>query len=139
MILFWLIAVLLLGGVLAAITARWSSTLARSIALAATLIDFGLVLFLWVRHAGHITLLSSTAWLEQVNWTWIPQLGIHFHLAVDGLSLLLLALTFFVGALSQVVWATRGRRITGRGPRVSDAPSPSTRGATSKALVGPGL
>ena len=100
MILFWLIAVLLLGGVLAAITARWNSALTRSVALVATLIDLGLVLFLWVRHAGHITLLSSTAWLEQVNWTWIAQLGIHFHLAVDGLSLLLLALTFFIGALS---------------------------------------
>src|SRR5437660_153380 len=34
------------------------------------------------------------------DWTWIPQLGIHFHLAMDGLSLLLLVLTFLLGIVS---------------------------------------
>ena len=100
MILFWLIAVLLAGGAAATIAARWSSVLARSIALASTLLDFALLLFLWVHHAGQITFMNSTSWLEQVDWIWISQLGIHFHLALDGLSLLLLALTFFIGALS---------------------------------------
>jgi NADH-quinone oxidoreductase subunit M len=103
MILICLIAVLLAGGVLAAISARWNAAMARWIALASTVIDLALVLFIWINHAGQIALLNSTAWLEQVNWTWIPQLGIHFHLAIDGLSLLLLALTFFVGAFSILV------------------------------------
>lgn len=112
MILFWLIAVLLAGGIVAAIAARWSSALARWIALASTLLDFGLLLFVWIHHAGQVTLIGSTAWLEQVDWIWISQLGIHFHLALDGLSLLLLALTFFIGALSILAsWTEIGESV----------------------------
>lgn len=100
MILFWLIIVLLVGGVLAYAAAARNTVLARWIALAATLIDFALTMFLWVHHAGQVTFLGSGAWLENLDWVWISSFGIHFHLALDGLSLLLLALTFFVGALS---------------------------------------
>ena len=100
MILAWLIFILLAAGFLAAVAARWSVALARWISLAATLLDFALVVFLWVRHAGQVALDRSGARLEQTDWTWIPEFGIHFHLALDGLSLLLLALTFFLGALS---------------------------------------
>jgi len=77
-----------------------NSALARWIALVATLIDFALTLFLWIHHAGPITFLGSGAWLENLDWVWISSFGIHFHLAVDGLSLLLIAVTFFVGALA---------------------------------------
>jgi NADH-quinone oxidoreductase subunit M len=100
MILAWFIFILLAAGILAAVAARWSATLARWIALAATLLDFALVVFLWAHHAGQVVLGGSSPWLEQTDWTWIPQFGIHFHLALDGLSLLLLALTFFLGAVS---------------------------------------
>lgn len=100
MILAWLIFILLAAGVLAAIAARWSHDLARWISLAATALDLALVIVLWVSHAGQITLGASGAWIEQIDWIWIPQFGIHFHLALDGLSLLLLALTFFLGVVS---------------------------------------
>jgi NADH-quinone oxidoreductase subunit M len=39
-------------------------------------------------------------WFEQVDWPWIPQFGIHFHLALDGLSLVLLLLTFLLGIVA---------------------------------------
>src|SRR6185503_2511990 len=39
-------------------------------------------------------------WFEQVDWSWIPQFGIQFHLAMDGLSLLLVLLTLFLGIVS---------------------------------------
>jgi NADH-quinone oxidoreductase subunit M len=100
MILAWLIIILLAAGILAAIAARWSHDLARWISLAATGLDFALILVLWVRHSGQVALGASSAWLEQIDRVWIPQFGIHFHLALDGLSLLLLALTFFLGVLS---------------------------------------
>ncbi len=100
MILAWLLIILVVAGVLAAISARWSHHLARWISFAATLLDLALILFLWVRHAGEISLSPSSPWLEQLDGSWIPQFGIHFHLALDGLSLLLLALTFFLGAVS---------------------------------------
>jgi len=40
------------------------------------------------------------AWLEEVSLRWVDQLGIRFHLAADGLSLLLILLTAFLGILS---------------------------------------
>jgi NADH-quinone oxidoreductase subunit M len=35
-----------------------------------------------------------------VDWNWIPGFGVHFHLAIDGLSLLLVLLTLFLGIIS---------------------------------------
>ena len=92
MILVWLLAVLLVGGIAAAIAARWSAVLCRSIALAAVLIDLTLSLAVWV---GQGT--------EQIDVSWMPQFGIHFHLALDGLSILLLLLTFFLGLIAVLV------------------------------------
>ena len=96
MILLWLILIPLIAGVLAWMVARWSASAARWVALIAVLIDFVLALSLWIGnfHAGLRT------WFEQADWAWIPQFGIRFHLALDGLSLLLLMLTFFLGILS---------------------------------------
>jgi NADH-quinone oxidoreductase subunit M len=100
MMLVWLIAILLAGGVLAWLSARWSPLLARWIALAAVALDLVLALVLWARHFDRSALLGRGSWLEEVNWVWVPQFGIHFHLGLDGLSLLLLLLTFFLGVLS---------------------------------------
>jgi NADH-quinone oxidoreductase subunit M len=100
MILIWLIAILLGGGILAALAGRWSATAPRWIALATVTADFALGLSLWAGNAGRIDLVPGNGWLEQVDWTWIPQFGIHFHLALDGLSLLMLMLTFFLGFIS---------------------------------------
>ena len=72
MILAGLIFILLGAGVLAAIAARWSAAVARWISLAATALDLALILDIWVRHAGEITLTASSAWLEQIDWVWIP-------------------------------------------------------------------
>jgi NADH-quinone oxidoreductase subunit M len=96
MILLWLILIPLIAGALAGAIARWSTLAARWIALLALLADFALTLSLWISNfrAGFYT------WYEQADWAWIPQLGIRFHLGVDGLSLLLLMLTFFLGILS---------------------------------------
>ena len=96
MILLWLILIPLIAGVLAWMVARWSASATRWIALIAVLIDFVLALSLWIGnfHAGLHT------WFAQADWAWIPQFGIRFHLALDGLSLLLLMLTFFLGILS---------------------------------------
>jgi NADH-quinone oxidoreductase subunit M len=96
MILVWLIAILLGAGVLSAIAARWSPAAARAIALVAVLADFVLALGLWIRNPGA----TPGSWIEQADWAWLPQFGIRFHVAVDGLSLLLLLLTFFLGAIS---------------------------------------
>jgi NADH-quinone oxidoreductase subunit M len=99
MMLACLILIPLIAGLLAWAATRWNASAGRWIALLAMLADFALALSLWISsyHAGFVT------WFAQVDWAWIPQFGIRFHLAVDGLSLLLLMLTFFLGALSVLV------------------------------------
>ncbi|MGE5207064.1 MAG: NADH-quinone oxidoreductase subunit M [Chlamydiota bacterium] len=99
MILVWFIAILLLGGIACWVTARWSAALCRWIALAATAADFLLSIVLWIRNYP-VNLLPQQNWFAQVNWIWFPDAGIHFHLAIDGLSLLLVVLTFFLGIVS---------------------------------------
>jgi NADH-quinone oxidoreductase subunit M len=90
MILAALILILLGAGILVALAGRWSTAAPRAIALAAVAADFALTLSIWVRGALN----------ESLDWPWLPQFGIRFHLAIDGLSLLLLMLTFFLGFLS---------------------------------------
>ena len=100
MILLWLIVILLVGGPLAWAAGRWSALASRWISLIAVSADFVIGLTIWIRSAGHVDLLQQQAWLRELDWNWIPQFGIHFHLALDGLSLLLLMLTFFLGIMS---------------------------------------
>ncbi|HUY14621.1 MAG TPA: NADH-quinone oxidoreductase subunit M [Terriglobia bacterium] len=100
MILLWLIGIPLAAGILAWMFARWSDLAARWISLLSTILCFALSLGLWRRYAGEAHLLSNGKWFIEVNAIWIPQLGIHFHLAMDGLSLLMVALTFLLGIMS---------------------------------------
>jgi NADH-quinone oxidoreductase subunit M len=112
MILIWLIAILLVAGLLAALAERWSTNAPRWIAQAATAANFVIGLVLWIRHYGQLSLLPRDRWIEQVDWTWIAPFGIHFHLAMDGLSLLLLMLTFFLGIVSVLVsWTEIQKRV----------------------------
>lgn len=100
MMLLWLIIVLIAGGLLAWLAARWSPLLSRCISLAAVLIDLGVTLYLMTQGFGGA---GMSAWFEQLDWNWIPELGIHFHLAMDGLSFLLTLLALFVGLVSVVI------------------------------------
>lgn len=103
MILLCFIAILFVAGILAWLAARWSAAAARWIGLAATAADFIIGLIVWLRHYGELSLLPHNRWIEQLDWNWIPRFGIHFHLAMDGLSLLLMMLTFFLGIVSVLV------------------------------------
>lgn len=102
MILFWLILIPLVAGILSWITARSSTTAPRWICLSAIVIDLAIGLSLWFTHPFAIADPARARWSEELVWNWIPQLGIHFHLALDGLSLILLLLTFFLGMMSVI-------------------------------------
>ena len=94
MTLVLFIGILLLAGILAACSSRWHPQSPRWISLAGLGIDLLLAARLWVsRPAG-------ARWFDEVDWTWAPSFGIHFHLAIDGLSFLLLVLTLFLGIVS---------------------------------------
>src|SRR5579884_2961351 len=105
MILLWLILILLAAGALAWLAARWNTDAPRWISLAAVSADLLLIVFVWIR-SRRMESDSGALWIEQVNFDWVPRFGIHFHLALDGLSLLLLALTFFLGIMAVLAsWA----------------------------------
>jgi NADH-quinone oxidoreductase subunit M len=100
MILLSMIVILLVGGLLAWGAGRWCALASRWISLIAVSTDFVIGFIVWIRSAGHVDVLQQQAWLRELNWIWIPQFGVHFHLALDGLSLLLLMLTFLLGVTS---------------------------------------
>jgi NADH-quinone oxidoreductase subunit M len=100
MILVWLIVIPLVAGVLAWLTARWSTQVPRWISLAAAALDLILVLAVWIRGGSPVAAGTTTVWLAEVDLSWVPRFGIHFHLGIDGLSLLMLLLTFFLGIMS---------------------------------------
>jgi NADH-quinone oxidoreductase subunit M len=108
MILVYLIVILLIGGVLAWLTSRWNSTLPRIVSLAAVLTDLSITISLLGKH--QISL--GKQWMIDYSQNWIPHFGINLHFALDGLSLLLLLLTFFLGTLSILIsWKEINERI----------------------------
>jgi len=99
-ILVWLIGIPIVAGVLAWAGEKWRADASRWISLVALCADLVLALILWARHHGGVTLVPNVAWFTEVNWLWIPRWGAHFHLAMDGLSLLLVLLTVVLGIIS---------------------------------------
>jgi len=99
MILLYLILILLAGGLLAWISGKWNPLLPRIISLIAVAIDLLLTLSIFLRQEGF----GHTAWMINYKTDWIPSFGISLHLALDGLSLLLLLLTFFLGLISVLI------------------------------------
>jgi NADH-quinone oxidoreductase subunit M len=100
MILLWLLVILIVAGVLASIAARWNDTAPRMISLAALAADFGLCVGLWSVRRPTLETVGPGRWSAELSWDWIPQWGIRFHLALDGLGLALILLTLFLGIMS---------------------------------------
>jgi len=107
-ILTWLIVIPAIGGALAWLAAAVRPALARWIALAACALDLALGLNLYAGLGAHWLL--DAFYIEQ-RAPWIPHLGISYHLALDGVSLLLVLLTAFLG---MVAVACSWREITSR-------------------------
>jgi NADH-quinone oxidoreductase subunit M len=99
MILLYLVLILFAGGIFAAFAGRYGSLLPRVISLAALLLDTILLIIIW---SGHSTG-GEPGWWINFRTEWIPTLGISLHLAVDGLSALLLMLTFILGIVSVII------------------------------------
>jgi NADH-quinone oxidoreductase subunit M len=100
MITVWFIVIPLAGGLAAWAAGRTSDRAARWISLAAMGLDLALALLVWAESPAHVEIVGGGAWLAQVRWPWIPELGASFHLAMDGLSLLLVTLTALLGLVS---------------------------------------
>ena len=98
MILVYLIAILLTGAFLAWIAGIWSPLWSRIISIVSLSIDLILILTIVSQPA-----LPGNKWIVDIKFDWIPQFGISMHLALDGLSLLMLILTFFLGIISVII------------------------------------
>ncbi len=99
MILVDLILILLAGGVLAWFTGKWNPIVARIISLAAIFIDLAIVASLYHRVGSA----PFGEWGVEFSQAWIPIFGIRIHLAMDGLSLLLILLTLFLGLIAVMI------------------------------------
>jgi NADH-quinone oxidoreductase subunit M len=99
MILLVLILLPLCAGPAAWAAGRRSIRAVRWISLTAMFAGFLITVWLWAvnRNAGLLV------WFADLNRNWLPTWGVHFHLAMDGLSVLLLALTYFLGMVSVLV------------------------------------
>ncbi|MEX2231458.1 MAG: NADH-quinone oxidoreductase subunit M [Cyclobacteriaceae bacterium] len=97
MILLWFIIILMAGGLLAWIAAQWSTTLCRWISILSLIVNFILSVVIWFEPMAESS--TGSLWIASFTANWIPSFGITFSLALDGLSLLMLMLTFLLGAL----------------------------------------
>jgi NADH-quinone oxidoreductase subunit M len=100
MILAWLIGVPVAGGLLAWLAGIYRSGSPRWVALGGLIVNLIISLLLLLPHSGPMVPSLNGPWLVDVNVPWIPWFGIRFHLAVDGLSLVLILLTNFLGIVS---------------------------------------
>ncbi|MEX2365668.1 MAG: NADH-quinone oxidoreductase subunit M, partial [Pseudohongiellaceae bacterium] len=107
MILVWLMIILFVGGIGAWLAESRGNELPRVIALGAILLDLFLIILMLVA-PGSLGLLEgsqaqlgqSGEWLVLFSADWIPRFGISLIFGVDGLSLLLVFLTVFLGLMS---------------------------------------
>jgi NADH-quinone oxidoreductase subunit M len=72
-----------------------NKNLARGVALASSFIALALTLILWHRFSPS----SSGLQFEELH-TWIPAIGVQYHVGIDGLGLLMLLLTAIVVPMS---------------------------------------
>jgi NADH-quinone oxidoreductase subunit M len=97
-----LIVVLCLGGFAAWFSERRSPAAPRWVAIIVLTIEAAL-LPVQYKKTELIDIFSasmSPTWLDDFYLPWIPRFGIGFHLAMDGLSLLLVALTVLLGFMA---------------------------------------
>ena len=110
MMLVWLILVPAIGGLLAMLAAWRSARLCRAVSLASTLAQLAMIAGIWA--AGPSTLHAAQGGAMRLATPWIPQIGASFSLAMDGLSLVLIALTAVLGVLSAAAsWTSVERRV----------------------------
>ena len=98
MILPWLILIPFIGGILCWQGERFGAALPRAIAMFTMLLELALCLWLWstgdfqlAPHPG-----ADPVWTLEFKQVWIERFGIHYKVALDGISLWLVMLTVFI-------------------------------------------
>ncbi|MEY1663150.1 NADH-quinone oxidoreductase subunit M [Isoalcanivorax beigongshangi] len=104
MMLPWLILIPFIAGLLCWQMEKVNTLATRWVALLSMLLLLGLSLYLWATGDYSLAPMPGAApqFAQEFHWDWIPRLGISVHLGLDGLSLLMIALTGLLGVLSVV-------------------------------------
>src|SRR5699024_9321538 len=78
------------------------SEVPRWIALITMLVMLAICVWQWLSGGYSLGSIGDGAaeWQLEFQATWVPSLGISLHLAMDGLSLIMVSLTSFLGALA---------------------------------------
>jgi NADH-quinone oxidoreductase subunit M len=100
MILIYLIGILVVGSVFTLLSGKLNNALPKWFALISLISGFVVLVVFWISNYKEVSLQPTNTWMSEYRQTWIPAFGISFHLAMDGLSLLMLLLTFFMGILA---------------------------------------
>jgi len=109
-ILLELILLLLAAGFIAWASERLNPGLPRYVALGA-LVLAGVLLYPVA--TGQTTAMHDASWYASLRLAWIPRFGIEVILAMDGLSLMMVALTLALGVVAVVSSWTEIRDRTG--------------------------
>ncbi|HYX09241.1 MAG TPA: NADH-quinone oxidoreductase subunit M [Bacteroidales bacterium] len=111
MILILLVAILPLAGLITWITGSKNEKLSKWILLVSLLLEIILSFIAWPADIVQKNTAIPHIWQQEVNLEWIPQLGIGFHLALDGLSFVMVLITFFIGLLTVLAtWKNKYQR-----------------------------
>jgi NADH-quinone oxidoreductase subunit M len=97
MILILMITLLFVGGLACWLVQFANRSLCRWVALVTVFADFILSIYAWYQYSSSSV---QGTWMIDYNQIWISSYGIRFHVAMDGLSLVLLLLTSFLGLLA---------------------------------------
>ena len=101
MILIWLFALPFIGGFFCWQIERFGRGFPRWVALGTMLLVLALTVQLYFNGDYSLTLLGDKhQWVREIQIPWIPRFGISFHFALDGLSLILVALTGLLGVMA---------------------------------------
>lgn len=104
MILLWIIIFFFIGGLFAWYSERWGRQWPRWISMIILVAHMGLLGWFWLQHVRLIGSTIGGPWVKQYSIPWIPQLGITFHLGMDGISLLLVVLSNLLAIMA--VWCS---------------------------------
>lgn len=94
MILIALISILFVGGLFAWAVESLDPSFPKVVALITVLVELVVFLLLLLQDS------NAGAWVASVDAPWIPRFGISFYLAADGLSVLMIGLTAFLGLIA---------------------------------------
>jgi len=104
---------LFLGGIAAWLSQAWNRDWPKWISLFTCIITAILIVPLFSQPADLVLPIPGAAstWIEYIDFKWIPRFGIGLTFGIDGLSLLMVALTIFLGFVALISsWTEIGER-----------------------------